>query len=92
MWRCCGGAEILDFLPNVTALRQQKIALTINPSNATMAENAPPAGGTSGDAPGLPYYEKSRQHLKELLAKRRNLERQLVRLPHATMSARRQRC
>ena len=30
------------------------------------------------DAPGMPYYEKSRQHLKELLQKRKNLERQLV--------------
>lgn len=29
------------------------------------------------NAPGVPYYEKSRQHLKELLQKRKSLERQL---------------
>jgi len=52
-----------------------------------MAENAPHAGAASGDAPGLPYYEKSRQHLKELLVKRRTLERQLVSLAVVAMPA-----
>ncbi len=44
-----------------------------------MSENAQPANGGSADAPGIPFYEKSRQQLKELLQKRRQLERQLVR-------------
>lgn len=42
-----------------------------------MAENVPPAGA-NGDVPGQPFYEKTRQHLKELLHKRRILERSLA--------------
>ncbi|KAL8370728.1 hypothetical protein RB595_000876 [Gaeumannomyces hyphopodioides] len=45
-----------------------------------MADNG--ASGNAGGAlppPSIPYYEKSRQHLKELLAKKRQLEKQLVR-------------
>lgn len=45
-----------------------------------MAENvAPKAAATNGDsAAGLPFYEKQRQHLKELLAKKRNLDKKIV--------------
>jgi chromatin modification-related protein EAF6 len=43
-----------------------------------MSENAPPTGAaTNRDVPGQPYYEKTRQHLKELLHKRRMLARSL---------------
>ncbi|RFU32002.1 hypothetical protein B7463_g4301, partial [Scytalidium lignicola] len=42
-----------------------------------MAENVPPASA-NGDVPGQPFYEKTRQHLKELLHKRRLLERSLT--------------
>ncbi|KAL8304097.1 hypothetical protein RB601_007420 [Gaeumannomyces tritici] len=44
-----------------------------------MADNG--ASGNAGGAlppPSMPYYEKSRQHLKELLAKKRQLEKQLA--------------
>lgn len=46
-----------------------------------MAENVAPHPTTNGDAPGLPFYEKSRQQLKELLNKKRQLERTLVGSP-----------
>ncbi|RQM06946.1 hypothetical protein DH86_00000083 [Scytalidium sp. 3C] len=46
-------------------------------NSLTMAENVPPAGA-NGDVPGQPFYEKTRQHLKELLHKRRILERSLA--------------
>ncbi|CAK7275190.1 hypothetical protein SEPCBS119000_006569 [Sporothrix epigloea] len=38
-----------------------------------------PQGGVAinADTPGIPYYDKSRQHLKELIQKRKTLERQL---------------
>ena len=36
------------------------------------------AGGPGDAPPSIPYYEKSRQHLKELLAKKRQLEKQLA--------------
>lgn len=42
-----------------------------------MADKQQATNGIAADVPGLPYYEKSRQHLKELLLKRRQLERQL---------------
>ncbi|KIH86994.1 hypothetical protein SPBR_08676 [Sporothrix brasiliensis 5110] len=42
-----------------------------------MADKVQVAGGANTDTPGMPYYEKSRQHLKELLQKRKVLERQL---------------
>ncbi len=59
-----------------------------NPAHA-MAENAQPAGAGAGDTSGVPYYEKSRQQLKELLQKRRNLERQLVGSPPLLVRRRR---
>jgi Histone acetyltransferase subunit NuA4 len=46
-----------------------------------MSENAPPASataGTNGDVPGQPFYDKARQHLKDLLQKKRMLERSLA--------------
>jgi chromatin modification-related protein EAF6 len=46
-----------------------------------MAENVPPpntAAGTSGDVPGQPFYDKARAHLKDLLTKKRMLERSLA--------------
>ena len=48
---------------------------------ATMAENVPPpntAAGTNGDVPGQPFYDKARAHLKDLLNKKRLLERSLA--------------
>lgn len=42
----------------------------------TMADKL--QAGANADTPGMPYYEKSRQTLKELLQKRKTLERQLV--------------
>ena len=56
--------------------------------DSTMAENQTPkpAGpnAASGDAAGssaagIPFYEKQRQHLKELISRRRALEKKLVR-------------
>ena len=46
-----------------------------------MAENVPPpntAAGTNGDVPGQPFYDKARAHLKDLLNKKRALERNLA--------------
>ncbi|KAE9381503.1 NuA4-domain-containing protein [Stipitochalara longipes BDJ] len=46
-----------------------------------MSENAPPASaavGTNGDVPGQPFYDKARAHLKDLLQKKRLLERSLA--------------
>lgn len=46
-----------------------------------MSENVPPASaaaGTNGDVPGQPFYDKARQHLKDLLQKKRMLERSLA--------------
>jgi chromatin modification-related protein EAF6 len=47
-----------------------------------MSENTAPvaAVGSGGDIPGQPFYDKTRQHLKELLHKRRALERSLAQL------------
>jgi chromatin modification-related protein EAF6 len=43
-----------------------------------MGENtAPPAPAGNGEVPGQPFYDKTRQHLKELLHKKRILERSL---------------
>lgn len=43
-----------------------------------MGENtAPPAAAGNGEVPGQPFYDKTRQHLKELLHKKRLLERNL---------------
>ena len=46
-----------------------------------MTENgAPKTGGTApdGTAAGIPFYEKQRQHLKELIARKRALEKRIV--------------
>lgn len=51
-----------------------------------MTENAPPgagggagvAGSNGGVAAGIPYYEKQRQHLREMIARKRALEKRLV--------------
>jgi hypothetical protein len=37
------------------------------------------ANTASSSAAGIPFYEKQRQHLKELIAKKRALEKKLVR-------------
>ncbi|CAK7240928.1 MAG: hypothetical protein STHCBS139747_002385 [Sporothrix thermara] len=42
-----------------------------------MADKSQGGAAVNADTPGMPYYEKSRQHLKELLQKRKTLERQL---------------
>jgi chromatin modification-related protein EAF6 len=51
-----------------------------------MTENAPPgvggapgvAGNNPGAAAGIPYYEKQRQHLRDMIARKRALEKRLV--------------
>ncbi|CAK7219998.1 hypothetical protein SCUCBS95973_004007 [Sporothrix curviconia] len=42
-----------------------------------MADKSQGGAAVGADTPGMPYYEKSRQHLKELLQNRKTLERQL---------------
>ena len=42
-----------------------------------MVENSAPTPAPTGEAPGQPYYERERQRLKALLAKRQTLERNL---------------
>jgi chromatin modification-related protein EAF6 len=47
---------------------------TTNPTGSASA-----AGSAAGNAAaGLPYYEKQRQHLKEMIARKRALEKRLV--------------
>jgi hypothetical protein len=43
-----------------------------------MGEDAKPPPASAPDAPGVPYYEKSKQQLKELLKKRKILDQRLV--------------
>lgn len=51
-----------------------------------MTENAPPsagggasvAGSNTGPAAGIPYYEKQRQHLRQMITRKRELEKRLV--------------
>jgi len=44
-----------------------------------MSENVPPSTAPSGtDVPGQPFYDKTRAHLKDLLHRRRVLERSLA--------------
>jgi hypothetical protein len=47
-----------------------------------MAENAPPsAGGAPPDGSrGMPYYEKLRRDLREALNRKRQLDREMVRI------------
>jgi hypothetical protein len=58
-----------------------RIIPLIRKENRRMAENVPPVkpGTENGDATaGVPFYEKQRQHLKELITRRRALEKRLV--------------
>ena len=58
--------------------RHQDFTTSIATTRAAMGENtAPPAPASSGEVPGQPFYDKTRQHLKELLHKKRILERSL---------------
>ncbi len=41
---------------------------------------------SSSAAAGIPFYEKQRLHLKELIARRRALEKKLVRSPSPLQS------
>ena len=44
-----------------------------------MAENNAPKGVSAKEAvAGVPFYERQRQHLKELISKRRVLEKRIV--------------
>lgn len=76
-----------EFLQSLAqaALRQNA---SLKPPNAAsqhyssntnnMGENtAPPAAASNGEVPGQPFYDKTRQHLKDLLHKKRILERSL---------------
>lgn len=49
-----------------------------------MMDNSGPKMGAADGAAGIPYYEKQRQHLKELLNKKKLLEKRLVGLPSVT--------
>jgi chromatin modification-related protein EAF6 len=49
-----------------------------------MTDNPAPKSAPAGNeaaAAGIPFYEKQRQHLKELITKRRLLEKRLVSEP-----------
>jgi hypothetical protein len=56
------------------------------PKTVRMTEqnNPPKSAGASDAAAGIPFYEKQRQHLKELIARKRALEKRLVQLPSST--------
>jgi hypothetical protein len=59
----------------------QIFLIVLHTSRTTMSENVPPASaavGTNGDVPGQPFYDKARAHLKDLLQKKRLLERNLA--------------
>jgi len=43
-----------------------------------MAENNPPKGSTVANGEGIPFYEKQRQHLKELITRKRAVEKRIV--------------
>ena len=59
-----------------------------------MAENAPSTGASaagghhagSSAAAGIPFYEKQRQHLKEMIARKRALEKRMVRSSPLSLS------
>lgn len=59
-----------------------------------MMDNSGLKMGTTDGAAGIPYYEKQRQHLKELLNKKKLLEKRLVRLlsPPTNRANRRNTC
>ena len=61
-------------------------AKTPAPPEMRMTDNGPAKAGTAGDtaaAAGIPFYEKRRQELKELIARKRALEKRLVCFPFA---------
>ncbi len=91
----------LDFLDLSAATKKLGIYDDSNCSRAAaMTESAAPgvsksngSNGTNGDttsssAAGIPFYEKQRQHLKELIGRRRALEKKLVGFPPAQYPAR----
>lgn len=55
------------------------------PKTVRMTEqgNPPKSAGAGDAAAGIPFYEKQRQHLKELIARKRALEKRLVLVPDA---------
>jgi len=56
------------------------ISTGYKPKIVRMTEQNPPKSAGAGDAAaGIPFYEKQRQHLKELIARKRTLEKRLVR-------------
>jgi len=44
-----------------------------------MADNSANKAGPDTAAAGIPFYEKQRQHLKELIGRKRALEKRIVR-------------
>jgi len=85
--------DFLDLLSDTTrTLSLHSDCGSNHDSDSTMAENSAAGIGTaksagangssdtaSSSAAGIPFYEKQRQHLKELIARRRALEKKLVR-------------
>ena len=50
-------------------------------ASAKSGANGTSDTASSSAAAGIPFYEKQRLHLKELIARRRALEKKLVRFP-----------
>lgn len=63
---------------------QQATRDRIGVGELAMMDNSGPKMGTADGAAGIPYYEKQRQHLKELLNKKKLLEKRLVGIAVAT--------
>jgi len=54
--------------------------LTSGSGTKSAGTNGPGGDTAASSAAGIPFYEKQRQYLKELIARRRTLEKKLVRL------------
>ena len=68
--------------PSITPFKSEEKEIPTNSEEEEMAENVQPASGSAGadGQAGVPFYEQQRKHLKEIIAKKRALERQLVSL------------
>ena len=78
------GTPGIDTFDYQSRLQYRSASSTISDwdTNIDMAENATPkaAGVVNGgdSAAGVPFYEKQRQHLKELIAKKKALDARIV--------------
>jgi chromatin modification-related protein EAF6 len=73
-----GGSKI-DTNSNTRSTMTDNTALGGAPKSA--GANGSGDGVSSSSAAGIPFYEKQRQHLKELITRKRTLEKRLVRFP-----------